>query len=463
MKNKTSRRDFIRAAASGGSEVEKSTTVLAAREPEQVSANDKIQIGLIGSGGMGFGDTETALEVPGVEIVAAADVYNGRLVRVKEVFGNHVFTTRDYREVLARPDVDAVIIATPDHWHAQISIDAMNAGKDVYCEKPMVQVVSDGHSVIQAEKATKRILQVGSQGVSSIVNAKARELLAAGKIGKLNIVEAWINRRTPIDAWQYSIPPDATPENIDWDRFLGKARKVRFDPIRLFRWRNYRDYGTGIGGDLFVHLFSAIHFITGSNGPTRVQTTGGLRYWNDGRDVPDMLLGIFDYPETANHPAFNVVLRVNFEDGGTDSAEFPRSGFQFIGPDGVMKISDGVSISRRAKPRQPGYTINTFAKAAQDEFLKEYRKQYREEPNRINDSTEERFDPPRRYDARYDHFVNFFDAVRTRKPVVEDATFGLRAAGPALVSNESYFNNFAYDWDPVGMKMTKSDSRANGR
>ena len=455
MKNKTSRRDFIKTAASGGSVVETSTTILAWEEPRQVSANDKIQIALIGSGGMGFGDTETALRVPGTELVAAADVYDGRLTRVKEAFGDRVFTTRDYHEVLARPDVDAVIIATPDHWHAQISIDAMNAGKDVYCEKPMVQVVSDGHAVIETQKKTNRVLQVGSQGVSSIFNAKAKDLLAAGKIGKLNMVEAWINRRTPIDAWQYSIPPDATPERIDWDRFLGKAPKVKFDPIRLFRWRNYRDYGTGIGGDLFVHLFSAIHFITGSNGPTRVQASGGLRYWNDGRDVPDMLLGLYDYPQTANHPAFNVVLRVNFEDGGTETAQFPRSGFQFVGPEGVMAISDGVTISRKAKAKEPGYTINTFPKAVQDAFLKDYRRQYPEDRQQINEAAEERYDPPRRYDARYDHFVNFFNAVRTRKPVVEDPVFGLRAAGPALVTNESFFNNRVYGWDPDAMKVLK--------
>ena len=445
----------MKAAASGGAVVETSTTVLAWEEPKQVSANDKIQIALIGSGGMGFGDTETALRVPGARLVAAADVYDGRLTRVKESFGDHVFTTRDYREVLARSDVDAVIVATPDHWHAQISIDAMNAGKDVYCEKPMVQVVADGHAVIEAQKKTNRILQVGSQGVSSIFNAKAKELLSAGKIGKLNMVEAWINRRTPIDAWQYSLPTDASPATIDWDRFLGKAPKVKFDPIRLFRWRNYRDYGTGIGGDLFVHLFSAIHFITGSNGPTRVQASGGLRYWNDGRDVPDMLLGLYDYPETANHPAFNVVLRVNFEDGGTETPQAPRSGFQFVGPEGVMAIGDGVTISRKAKAKEPGYTINTFPKAVQEAFLKDYRKQYPEDRQQINEAAEERYDPPRRYDSRYDHFVNFFDAVRTRKPVVEDPVFGLRAAGPALVTNESFFNNRVYGWDPEAMKVTK--------
>src|SRR6185295_18952311 len=137
--------------------------------------------------------------------------------------------------------------------------------------------------ISETARQTGRILQVGSQHPSSIVYGKARELFRAGAIGELNLVEAWINRNSSVGAGQCSIPPDASRATIDWDRFLGRATKQPFEPARLFRWRNYRDYGTGIGGDLFVHLFSGIHFILGSNGPTRVYTTGGIRYWKDGR------------------------------------------------------------------------------------------------------------------------------------------------------------------------------------
>src|SRR5256714_7069167 len=314
----TTRRHFLRATAIASL----AAPAAMAQDSKRVSANDHTQMAIIGLGGMGTGDVKSSLAQPGVKLVAVADVYDGRREHAREVFGSHLFTTRDYREVLARSDVDAVIIATPDHWHSQISIDAMNAGKDVYCEKPMVQHIDDGKPVIAAKEKTGRIMQVGSQRVSSIVYQKAKDLLKGGAIGELNMVEAWWDRNSAIGALQYSIPPDASPQTIDWDRFLGRAPKVPFDPKRLFRWRNYRDYGTGVDGDLFVHLFSGMHFVTGSIGPVRVYAAGGLRFWKDGRDVPDVLLGLYDYPQTARHPAFNLALRVNFVDGGAENPGF---------------------------------------------------------------------------------------------------------------------------------------------
>jgi predicted dehydrogenase len=443
----TTRRHFLLTPAVAGL----AAAPLAAQSPKIRSANDRIRVALIGAGIMGSGDAASSLAQEGVEMAACADVYQGRLTRAKEKWGQGVMTTRDYREVLAKPDIDAVIIATPDHWHAQIAIDAMNAGKDVYVEKPMVQKIEDGRRIVDAQQKTGRVLQVGSQRVSSIVYQKAKDLLKAGAIGKVNTVDAWWDRNSAIGAWQYSIPTDATPENVDWDRFLGNAPKRPFEPIRLFRWRNYRDYGTGVAGDLFVHLFSGMHYIMGSIGPTRVFSTGGLRFWKDGRDVPDIMMALCDYPETANHPAFNLALRVNFVSGGGET-----SGFRFIGSEGVISIDNGVTVSKTPREIEPGHTADTFAKAQETEFLRQYREKFpqpRPNADAIRPEAEEHYNPPRGYNDHREHHRVFIEAVRSRKPVVEDSTFGLRAAAPALLSMTSYFDQRPVSWDPQAMTV----------
>jgi predicted dehydrogenase len=454
MNMRPTRREFLKTAGAGVTAAATSRTILRAQTPgaaQEVPPGDRIQIATIGFGIQGINDTRSALRVPGVELVAVADVYDGRLTLAKELHGDHVFTTRDYREVLARPDVDAVIIATPDHWHARVAVDAMKAAKDVYVEKPMVQDPEDGLELIETERRTKRIVEVGSQRVSSIVYAKARDLFRAGSIGELNLVEAYINRNSSQGAWQYSIPPDASQQTIDWTRFLGDAPKRPFEPIRMFRWRNYRDYGTGIPGDLFVHLFTGIHFVLDSIGPTRIIATGGIRYWKDGRDVPDVMLALFDYPKTSTHPAHTLMLKVNFADGSGEG-----QAFRFVGPDGVITIGGGsVTLARRQRPKEPGHSADTFPKAMEEEFLKQYREQYPDRPE-LRTGAEEVYSAPRDYNDSVEHFRTFFNAMRSRQPVVEDATFGLRAGGPAVLANHSYFEGRAINWDPEKMKRTNA-------
>jgi predicted dehydrogenase len=423
-----------------------------AQAQTRVAANDRIRIATIGHGGMGSGDTRQALSIPGVELAAVCDIYDGRLTRARELYGNQIFTTRDYREVLARKDVDAVIIATPDHWHSRISIDAMHAGKHVYCEKPMVQQIPQGKEVIAAQDSSGRIFQVGSQYVSSLVYQKARELLKSGAVGTLNMVEAWLDRNTALGAWQYSIPPDASPSTVDWDRFLGSAPKRPFEAVRLFRWRNYRDYGTGVAGDLFVHLLSGLHFATGSLGPNRIFASGGLRYWKDGRDVPDVMLATVDYPAQAGHPEFTLALRVNFK-SGVPQEQF---GFRFIGSEGVMTTSmSAVTLSKAPSEAEPGISIGTFSKAMQEEFLRKFREQYpqlRPTADGMRPDREEKFAVPPGYDAHREHHRVFYEAIRAGKRPVEDAVFGFRAAGPALLSNVSYFERRICGWDAVKME-----------
>jgi len=453
MSNRRSRRDFLKAATGATATAPILLRAQTSGSSQAVAPSDRIRLAAIGVGIRAQQDLLSALRTPGVELVAAADVYDGRLTLARERWGSQLFTTRDYRDVLSRRDVDAVLIATPDHWHTQIALDAMKAGKDVYVEKPMVQELEEGPRIVETARQTGRILQVGSQHPSSIVYAKAKELYRAGAIGELNLVEAWINRNSSMGAWQYSIPPDASPQTIDWDRFLGRAPKRPFDPVRLFRWRNYRDYGTGIPGDLFVHLFTGIHFVLDALGPTRAIASGGLRHWNDGRDVPDIMLALYDYPKTASHPAFTLSLKVNFAEGAGDAYVF-----RFVGPGGVLTIGDNaVTLSRRPPAKEPGQTADTFAKATQEAYMKEYRAKYPDRPE-LQPRADETYAAPQRYNSTEDHFRNFFEAVRTRRPVVEDAAFGLRAAGPALLANLSYFENRAIGWNAEKMTRTSIES-----
>ncbi len=444
------RRSFLRAAGA----VSASTLIgprlhaLAAVEGESsrpISANDQIQIALIGAGGQGQGDTKTAVQVPGVKLLAVADCYNGRLERCKELWGPDTFTTRDYSEILARKDIDAVIIGTPDHWHKQASVDAMKAGKDVYCEKPMIHLYSDGPEMIEAARANNRIIQIGSQRVSSVLYAKAKELLAAGAIGKLNMVTARWDRNSSMGAWNYTVPPDASTETCDWPRFLGTAPKIPFNAEHFFQWRKWKAYGTGVAGDLFVHLFSGTHFITGANGPTQGMATGAIRFWNDGRDAPDVMLGLFDYRE-----GFNLSLRVNFVDGGEES-----EGLIFTGSEGTMEIGgNGVTVSRVPREKEPGLTVDTFPEAMQERIQSEYHRKYpRIHPEGSPPVGYERYVASEGYSDSYDHFKNFFASVRSRQPVVEDAVFGYRAAGAALLSNLSIERGAIVHWNPDAMKL----------
>ncbi|MDX1395467.1 MAG: Gfo/Idh/MocA family oxidoreductase [Gemmatimonadota bacterium] len=413
--------------------------------PGRVAPSDRVGLAVIGAGGMGMADVGTALRIPGVELVAACDVYDGRLSAARERYGEGLFTTRDYREVLARDDIDAVIVATPDHWHQRISIDALRAGKAVYCEKPMVHRIEQGADLVAAQRETGRIFQVGSQGMSSLGNEKARELFEQGAIGALNYAEGFWARNDPIGAWQYPIPEDASEETVDWERFLGDAPERPFDPLRIFRWRNYRDYGTGVSGDLFVHLFSSLHFVVSSTGPTRVQATGGLRYWEDGREVPDVLLGMFDYPETAAHPGFNLSLRVNFVDG-TSGSTFLR----LVGSEGAMDVTWTEVVLRRNIAVDPmdAFSLEKMAEAAASGDALPAR-------SRMLPPAETRYVVEDGYrGAHVDHFVNFFDGVREGTAVTEDAVFGLRAAAPALACNDSYFGDRIVRWNPDEMRLT---------
>jgi len=462
MKKDTSRRSFLRKVALGSAAISTGPIVLASGYEQKLilsknyeslnfTANDQINLGLIGCGIQGIYDTTVALMVDGVKVVAVCDLYTGRLDRAKELWGNDLFTTRDYRKLLERKDIDAVIVATPDHWHKKITVDTLNAGKHVYCEKPMVQNFEEGQEIIKAQKSSGKLCQIGSQGMSSLGNEKAKQLYEDGAIGEIVMLDMQNNRYSAEGAWQYPIPPDANPDTIDFDTFLGNAPKVPYELKRFFRWRNYQDYGTGVAGDLFVHAFSTLNHVISSHGPNRAMASGGLRYWNDGRDVPDVTITLYDYPKTETHAAFNAAFRVNFIAGGEGGG-----GFKLIGTEGSMEIGQSsVKLSRSKLGLVPsGYSMIAYTEATQQKIKEDYASQNLETRASALNIGETIWEAPQDYKGgHYDHFYNFFRAIRGKGSIVQDPTFGLRAAGAALLANESYLKKQPVDWDPRTMKL----------
>ena len=420
---------------------------------KRVSAGEKIRLGVIGFGVQGHFDLATALKVPGVELAGICDLYTGRLDNAKEMYGKDLFTTRNYKDILDKADIDAVIIATTDCWHAKITVDALAKGKHVYCEKPMVYKISEGYDVMSAAKKYGKVLQVGSQRVSSIGLAKAKELLAAGEIGNLNMVNAVYDRQSSIGAWEYTIPKDASAATTDWDQFIEVTGKLEFDAKKFFWWRAYKEVGTGVAGDLFIHLLSGTHLITNSKGPETIYSTGQFSHWNDGRNMPDVMSGVMQYGKNSDHPAFQMTLQVNFV-SGTGGQEVIR----LIGSEGVMDVKgNDITVKHSYMPEAPGFggydSLFTFSKSMQTEMQKEYDAKWTAAQKKRKTKEDVLYKAPAGYDEHLDHFTNFFDAIRTGKPVVEDAAFGFRAAAPALACNESYFNKQIIHWDPVNMKL----------
>lgn len=419
------------------------------KETRRFSANDQINIAMIGTGWIGQVNGETALEHSGVKIVASCDLYDSRLERCRELWGDDLFITKDYREVLEHSDVDAVVISTTDHWHDVQAIDSMNAGKDVFLEKPMVQKVDQGRDVINAEENTGRVVQVGSQLTSDILYLKAQELVRNGEIGELVLVEGNFDRHSAEGAWQYSIPPGVTADEVSWDTYLRDLPHRSFDPKQFFRWRNYQDFGTGAAGDLFVHLLSAVHLVTDSYGPERIMATGGLRYWQDGRDVPDVMTGMLDYPETDTHSAYNLALRVNLIDGSGGGVNI-----RFVGTHGEIVVDWTQVILRKSEldDDRPPITIDDFSKETQKDYKEYHETNYPEPPPRVIPPSEHVYRAPEAYDSREDHFGKFFDAIRNGNLVYQNSKVAFRATAPALLANKSYFEDKIIHWDPVNMR-----------
>jgi len=438
--NSWTRRDFMRVGAGSAAAVKMTLLEPAALwgAARPIAPSDRVHFASIGTGTRGCELLAASLAVPGVECVAVCDLYDSRHEAAQESVKSNVPATRNYKEILNRTDVDAVIVAVPDHQHRKIVVDACAAGKDVYCEKPMSHTVADGFAMVDAVRKNNRILQIGSQRVSSIVYEKAREIYSSGMLGDVFFIEGSSDRNSPSGAWVYPIPPDANEQTIDWEAFLGDAPKRPFDAARFFRWRCFADYGEGLAGDLFVHLLSGIHFITGTNEVAkRAQTSGGLFRWKDGRDFPDVIETLYDYPK------FRVLLRCNLNNDGGEP-------IRFHGTKGTMEI---IGQTLTFTPQDISPKPETYSTKGWPERL---RKQYLEQwaidhplpgPLDYHAIEAETFTAPFSYSDVSAHEANFFNAVRTRKPVVENEDFGNNAAIGCHLANYAYFKNTIAVWD----------------
>jgi predicted dehydrogenase len=443
------RRDFIRAGTSAvaGSAVGYTlltpTPLWGALRP--VAPTDRVRFAAIGVGIRGCRLLQASLQVPGVECVAVSDLYDSRHSSAELALKKNVPMTRDYRSLLDRKDIDAVIVATQDHQHRRVFIDACAAGKDVYCEKPMSHAVEDGFAMVEAAQKASRIVQIGSQRVSSILYARAKEIYDSGKLGDVFAIQASWDRNDPGGAFVCPIPSDATEHTVDWNAFLEGAPKRPFDPIRFFRWRCFKDYGSGLAGDLFVHLISGIHFVTGANTvPERAQSVGGLFHYKDGRDFPDLIETFYDYPN------FRVMLRCNLNN---DQGEF----FGFYGNTGTLIIREStVSYTPQDTTPQPdAYTVSWWPETLRKEYMKQWQIDH-PSPSPLQfevDKETEVYAVPRNYDDVVDHQARFFEAVRSRKRTVENEEFGNTAALGCHLANYAYFTRNAAVWDPSTRKI----------
>src|SRR3981081_4679377 len=288
MKKDLSRRQFLHRTAGAAGALAASPAIFL--EPEHIplplqstAPSDRLRFGIIGIGMQGSGLLRDAIQLPGVECVAACDLYDGRHTLAQEIVGKKIPTTRRYQALLDDKTIDCIVAAVPDHWHKQVVVDAVSAGKDIYCEKPMSHSAADGVAMVAAAKQAGRIVQIGSQRVSSQICAKAKELIAQGTLGDLMLVEGWLGRNDPTGAWEYPPPPDLSPKTLDWDTWQGTVPRRSFDPLVFARWRCWKEYGTGVAGDLLVHLISGMMFMLGINEPPRqALAAGGSRHWKGG-------------------------------------------------------------------------------------------------------------------------------------------------------------------------------------
>ncbi|HYN05315.1 MAG TPA: Gfo/Idh/MocA family oxidoreductase [Vicinamibacteria bacterium] len=402
-----------------------------------------VRLGFIGVGIRGTLLMEAAAGISGVEIKAAADCYRGHLDAARELINPAPEVTGDYKTILSRPDIDAVVIATPDHWHLQMTQEALAAGKHVYVEKPMTHRWEDGEAFISAVEKSGKVLQVGSQYMSMGAAQKAADFIKSGRLGQVTLVEGRFHRNTATGAWYYPIPPDASPTTVDFKSFLGSAAPRDFDLRRFFQWRLFWDYSGGLPTDLFVHIVTATHQLMGVSEPESVFSFGDIYHWKNYREVPDQMTSMVKYPE-------GFVLRLS----STASNGHPGPLLTVYGSEGTLEYT-GSSFKYYYEPRTDafGYSTHSWPKATTARF---------KELMSLTDNLTPLDGPataePVEYksndeDSTRAHMRNWIEAVRTGGKPIEDVRFGHHAALVGHMCNLSYKSGKPVRWNKATRKV----------
>jgi predicted dehydrogenase len=406
-------------------------------------ARDSVTIGIIGAGIRGLELMGVALEA-GAKVAMVCDLYDGHFRRAQELQKNTP-TTRDFHEVLARPDIQAVLIATSDHWHAPVALAAMRAGKDVYCEKPMAHTIPQALEMAALSHQTGRLVQVGSQTVSMASTQKAKEWFDAGAIGTVFMAQCSIYRPNAIGAWRYPIPSDASPATIDWERYVANVSKRPFDAARFFQFRNWWEYGTGIAGDEYVHLLSRVHYVLGVQYPLSAVANGGIYKWKGDRDVPDIHNTLYDYGKFQAQVSANLV-------SNWDGGEIVR----FMGDRGTIELTEeGAKLVPYNPVEDYGYPLESWPKDTKDRFVAEHKNDpladigtARQQPQRkVETFKEDR-------EGTLEHMRNLFDCMRTRQQPLENVEFGCGTAVACHMANISYREQKRVFWDAGTAKLS---------
>jgi predicted dehydrogenase len=454
--SENNRRDFLRQAgaltaalSSAGSALAKSSSKASGRT---LGANDRINIGVIGVGGRGTGDARDFARVGqennSCQVVAVADCYQKRINHAKEML-KISDGYLDYREIINRKDIDAVVIATPDHWHTRIALEAMDHGKDVYLEKPMCHTIDEARQLVNTVKETGRVLQVGSQTTSADQWWKAKKAIADGMIGKMIMSQGSYHRNSVDGEWNYRIDeaagPDATGENfIDWKMWLGPAPKRAWDADRFFRFRKYWDYSGGIATDLFYHVVAPLNICWDKpQFPHKVMASGGIyggTNFEFKREVPDTFHLVAEY--SAGH---SLVLSSSMANG------------QHI--PGLIRGHEGTIIMvehGRFEGKTESITVRPEARIIRDNgevtrkpIGADYKFGVEEQKIAVD-----------QYDSMSAHINNFLDCMRTRKKPHLDVETAACAQAVICLAVESYRQGKVLYFDEKKWKITDKPVKA---